>query len=87
MKPLSNNIVVRPIEEKQSSIIVTTTEDVSNKGEIVAMGPGKQIEPGTFLPMEVNIGDKIIHSTAFRRVDVDGEKLLVMAEDNIIVVI
>lgn len=52
MKPLRDKILIKPLEEKASSLIVIPdNQEAPEQGEVVAIGP--QVS-------EVKVGDKII---------------------------
>lgn len=92
IKPLADRVVVKPIEEeekKQGGIIIPdTAKEKPQKGEIVAVGPGKIDENGKRIPMEVKVGDKVLFGKyAGTEVEIDGEQYLIMRESDILAVI
>ena len=60
LKPLSDRIVVKPLEaeEKTASGIVLpdTAKEKPQEGEVMAVGPGKVLENGTRQEMELKSG-------------------------------
>ena len=64
VKPLSDRVVVKPLEEgevkKGSIIIPDTAKERPMQGEIVEIGPGR-VEDGKAVPMEVKKGDKVLY--------------------------
>ena len=58
------------------------------KGEVLAIGKGKLLENGDVRPLDVKVGDKILFGKySGTEVNVDGEDLLVMREDDITAII
>ena len=58
------------------------------KGEVVAIGNGKILESGDVRPLDVKVGDIILFGKySGTEVNVDGEELLVMREDDITAII
>ncbi len=92
IKPLADRVVVKPLEEeekKQGGIIIPdTAKEKPQKGEIVAVGPGKVDENGKRIPMEVKVGDKVLFGKyAGTEVEIDGQEYLIMRESDILAVI
>ena len=67
LKPLEDRIVVKAIEEEQTTasglVIPDTAKERPQEGEVVAVGPGRFTEDGTTrVPMDVKVGDRVIYS-------------------------
>lgn len=92
LKPLADKIVIKPItqEETASGIIIPETVDKEKpeKGEVVAVGPGKLLDNGTRAQMEVKVGDKVLFTKySPHEVKSNGQELLVLSESDILAVI
>ncbi|MDD4290507.1 MAG: co-chaperone GroES [Patescibacteria group bacterium] len=93
LKPLFDNIVVKRIEEKEttkSGIVLPDTIDKEKpqKGEVVAIGDGKISDNGEKIPMQVKIGDKVLfRKYAPDEIKIDGEEYLVMTQGDLIAII
>ncbi|MDD3284334.1 MAG: co-chaperone GroES [Patescibacteria group bacterium] len=93
LKPIFDNIVVKKIEETEttkSGIIMPDTIDKEKpqKGEVVAVGSGKISLEGKTIPMELKIGDRVL----FRKyspdeIKIDGEEYLVMTQSDVIAIL
>ena len=87
MKPINDRVVVKPApaEEKTKGgiIIPDTAKEKPQKGEIVAVGPGKE---GNL--MTVQVGDTVLYGKyAGQELHYEGEDYLIMREDDILVVL
>lgn len=85
--PLHDRVIVKPAaaEEKTSGgiIIPDTAQEKPMRGVVVAAGPGKPDEP-----MTVKAGDNVLYGKyAGQEIELDGEKLLIMRESDILGVI
>jgi chaperonin GroES len=85
----ADRVVVRPepVEKKTSSgLIVAKSEfDVLNKGTVVQIGPGRTTKKNITIPVDVSVGDRIIFDCgAGIPVQIDGEKFLILKEEEII---
>jgi chaperonin GroES len=85
----ADRVVVRPepVEKKTSSgLIVAKSElDVLNKGTVVQIGPGRTTKKNITIPVDVSVGDRIMFDGgAGIPVQIDGEKFLILKEEEII---
>ena len=87
LKPLADRVLVRPIPEadKVGDIIIPEgAKERPQRGVVVAVGPGIR-EDGKLVRLDVKVGDKIIFSkTVFTDIEIGGEKLLIMRQDEIL---
>jgi len=92
IRPLADRVVIRRIEEEEAKkggiIIPDTAKEKPQKGEVVAVGPGRLDEKGNRMAMEVKVGDKVLFSKyAGTEVKIGDEEYLVMREDDILCVL
>ena len=77
IRPLNDNIVVKPDPFVQSGLIIMPEED-TRTGVVVAIGPGKK---GSRRPLMVSVGDHIMYSGT---IDQTFDGLLVMKDKDVI---
>jgi co-chaperonin GroES (HSP10) len=77
LRPINDNIAVRPDPFVQSGLIIMPQEDVRT-GVVVAVGPGKK---GSKRPLMVSVGDHVMYSGT---IDQEYDGLLVMKDKDII---
>lgn len=87
IKPLADRVIIKQAEAEektQSGIIIPdTAQEKPQKGEVVAVGPGKKDEPTT-----VQQGDNVLYGKyAGTEITVDGDEYLIMRESDILGVI
>jgi chaperonin GroES len=87
MKPINDRVVVKPApaEEKTKGgiIIPDTAKEKPQRGEVVAVGPGKD---GNL--MTVQVGDIVLYGKyAGQELQHNGEDFLIMREDDILVIL
>jgi len=92
VQPLADRVLIKRIEEEEQKvggiIIPDTAKEKPQKGEVIAVGPGRLDETGKRMPMEVKPGDKVIFSKyAGTEVKIEGEEYLIMREDDILAII
>ncbi len=87
MKPINDRVVVKPAkaEEKTTGgiIIPDTAKEKPQKGEIIAVGPGKDGNK-----MTVQVGDQVLYGKySGQELHYEGGDYLIMREDDILVVL
>ena len=92
IKPLEDRIVVRQVEAEQTTasglVIPDTAKEKPQEGEVVAVGPGRVAENGSRVPVDVEVGDKVIYSKfGGTEVKYAGEEYLVLSARDVLAVI
>ena len=87
LKPINDRVVVNPApadaKTKGGIIIPDTAKEKPQKGKVVAVGPGKDGEKLT-----VKKGDTVLYGKyAGQELQYDGDDLLIMREDDILVIL
>ena len=89
--PLADRVVVKPLEQesktKSGIIIPDTAKEKSQKGKIIAKGPGKY-EDGKLVPLSVKIGDTVLYKEyGGDEMKLDGENVMILKEEDILAII
>ncbi len=92
VKPLADRIVVKPLEAEEKTkggiIIPDNAKEKPQKGEVVAVGPGKIADDGKKITMELKPGDKVLYGKySGTEVTVDGQEYLIVKESDVLAVI
>ena len=66
IRPLSDRIVIKVIDDTEQTsggiFIPDSAKEKPQKGEVIAVGPGKTLEDGKREEMEVKVGDVVLFS-------------------------
>lgn len=90
LKPLHDHVIVKPITENEmtkSGLVLPDTIDKEKpeKGEVVAVGPGKLLDNGQRAAMSVKVGDKVMFKKySPDEIKVDGVEYLIISEGDIL---
>ena len=89
IKPMSDRIIIRPTEQEdmtQSGIILPdTAKERPQEGEVLAVGPGRYLDNGKRLEMEIKAGDKVIYSKyAGTEIEADDGELLLLGSNDVL---
>ena len=91
LKPLYNRVVVKPLrEEAKGGIILPATADKEKpeRGEVMAVGPGKLLDNGQRAPIDVKVGDKVVFKKySPDEIKVDEEEYLILEDTDIMAVL
>src|ERR1700745_1701931 len=87
-RPLHDRVVVKRIDAEEKSaggiIIPDTAKEKPQQGEVVAVGPGGRDETGTLIPIDLNLGDRVLFGKwSGNEVKLDGEEYLIMKESDV----
>ena len=92
LRPLGDRVVVKPKpkDEMTSSGIVLpdTASDKPQEGSVVSVGPGRVLDNGKRVEMEVKAGDKVLFAKyAGSEVKLDSEDYLVIRESDLLAIV
>lgn len=92
LRPLHDKVLVKRTEEDETSsggiILSAAAKEKPSQGEVISVGPGKKLESGDLLPVNVKAGDTVIFGQyGGNEVKLDGEDYLILSESDIFGVI
>ena len=87
-RPLHDRVVVKRIEAEEKTtggiIIPDTAKEKPSQGEVIAVGPGGRDESGQLIPIDVQVGDRVLFGKwSGTEVKIDSQELLIMKESDI----
>jgi chaperonin GroES len=87
-RPLHDRVVVKRIDAEEKTaggiIIPDTAKEKPSQGEVVAVGPGGRDETGKLVPLDLQVGDRVLFGKwSGTEVKIDGKELLIMKESDI----
>jgi chaperonin GroES len=86
-RPLHDRVVVKRIEAEEKTaggiIIPDTAKEKPQQGEVVAVGPGGRDEAGKLVPIDLQVGDRVLFGKwSGTEVKIDGTEYLIMKEND-----
>lgn len=90
--PLGDKVVVKRLEAEEVTaggiVLPDAAREKPRQGRVLSVGDGRLLPDGTRVGHEVKEGDRVIfRNWSGTEVSVDGEKLLIMGEDDILAVV
>ncbi len=94
LKPLGERLVVRrhSAEGKTTGgiLLPDSAKNKPQRGEVLAVGPGKLVKDGTRRPLQVKVGDTVLFTAwagdEFKK-NSSAEELLLMREEDVLAVL
>lgn len=90
LKPLTDHLIVKPLvkEEKFGIVLPEDAKEKAEKGQVVAVGPGRILDNGQRLEMSIKVGDNIMFKKyAPEEIRVEDEEYFVLSESDVIAII
>jgi chaperonin GroES len=92
LKPLGDRVIVKPKEKEdvtRSGIVLPdTASEKPQEGSVLAVGPGRVLDNGKRVEMDVKTGDKVLFAKyAGTEVKLDGEEYLVIRESDLLAIL
>jgi chaperonin GroES len=93
-RPLGDRILVKRLDEEKEQkttggiIIPDTAKEKPMEAKVEAIGPGRHLEDGKLLKMDVKVGDRVlIGKYSGTDVKIEGDEYVIMREDDVLGVI
>lgn len=89
-RPLGDRVLVEPVEQEETIaggalVLPETAKEKPQQGMILAAGEGRRDEDGERIAMDVKVGDRVLFAKyAGTEIKMDGKKLLIMKETDIL---
>jgi chaperonin GroES len=92
VKPLEDRILLKPMEAEQKTaggiIIPDNAKEKPQKGEVIAIGPGKTTDKGQKINMTLRKGDSVLYGKyTGSEITIDGQDYLILRESDVLAVL
>ena len=92
LKPLGDRVVVKPVEREEKTksgiVLPDTAKEKPQEGIVEAAGSGRILENGTKVPMELQVGDRVLYAkyagNEFKLEEID---YLIISEKDVLAVV
>lgn len=84
LRPLGDKVIVEVIDEPQTTasglVLPDTAKEKSQRGKVLATGPGKILDNGEREAMDVNVGDTVIFAKyGGTEMTIGGQDLMILS--------
>lgn len=92
VKPMEDRILLKPMEAEQKTaggiIIPDNAKEKPQKGEVIAVGPGKTNDKGQKIEMALKKGDKVLYGKySGTEITIEGQEYLIVRESDVLAII
>jgi len=94
LQPLHDRVIVKRTEAEAKTaggiLLPDTAKNKPQKGEVIAVGPGKQTKEGKVKPLAVKVGDKVLFTVwagEEYKDRVSTDEIVIMREEDILAVL
>lgn len=92
LKPLGDRIIVKPLEAEEKTaggiVLPDSAKEKPQRGEVKAAGPGKLLDNGKVVALEVKVGDTVYYSKyGGTEIKINGEELVILRQDDVLAVL
>ena len=92
IKPLADRVLIKPKEREETTrsgiVLPDTAKEKPQEGTIVAAGPGRVLDDGTRVPLDVKVGDSVLYAKyAGTEYKIDNVEHLIVKETDILAVV
>jgi chaperonin GroES len=89
LQPLGDRVVVKPLEReevtKSGIVLPGTAQEKPQEGEVIAVGPGRVLDNGQRVSIELKTGDRVLFAKyAGTEFKLEDDELLVLSERDIL---
>jgi chaperonin GroES len=91
LKPLEDRVILKPLEAQERTaagiVIPDNAKEKPQKGEVIAVGPGKTSDEGVRIEMTLKEGNQVLYGKySGDEITVDGKDYLIMRESDVLAV-
>ena len=92
LRPLGDRVVLKPVEREERTksgiVLPDTAKEKPQEGIVQAVGPGRILDTGTKVPMELKAGDKVLYAKyAGNEFKLDDVDYLIISEKDVLAVV
>ena len=89
IKPLADRVLIKPKAREETTrsgiVLPDTAKEKPQEGLIIAAGPGRVLDDGTRVPLDVKVGDSVLYAKyAGTEYKIDNEEHLIVKESDIL---
>ncbi len=92
LKPLGDRIILKAVSAEEMTaggiVLPDSAKEKPQEGDVIAIGPGSQLPSGKKVPMDVNVGDRVIYGKyAGTEVKVGSEEYVILRQEDVLAIL
>jgi chaperonin GroES len=92
LQPLADRVLIKPKAREEMTrsgiVLPDTAKEKPQEGTVIAAGPGRVLDDGTRVPMDVKVGDSVLYAKyAGTEYKIGNEDHLILKETDILAIV
>jgi chaperonin GroES len=92
LRPLGDRVVLKPVEKEERTksgiVLPDTAKEKPQEGLVEAVGPGRILDNGTKVPVELKVGDRVLYAKyAGNEFKLEDTEYLIVSEKDVLAVV
>ena len=92
IRPLGEKVLIKRLEAEEKTkggiVLPDTAKEKPQKGTVLALGDGKQLDDGSRAKFQISVGDKVLFASyAGTEIKIEGEQYMLMDESDILAIL
>lgn len=92
LEPIGDRVVIRVLPNEETTqggiVLPDAAQEKPQRGEVLAVGPGRRLDNGQLYPLDVAVGDRVLFAKfAGTEVKDGGQPLLILLERELLAII
>lgn len=92
LKPLGDRIIAKALEPEAKTaggiVLPDSAKEKPQEAQVIAVGPGNQLDSGKLTPMDVKAGDKVIYGKySGAEVKIGPEEYIILRQEDVLAII
>ena len=89
LNPLDDRVVIEPLEAEETTaggiVLPDAAKEKSQRGKVLAVGPGKLLDSGERSPIGVAVGDEVLFGKyGGTEIEIEGQDVKILREADIL---
>jgi len=92
LKPLGDRVIAKALEAEEKTaggiVLPDSAKEKPQEAEIIAVGPGTQMDSGKISPMDVKVGQKVIYGKySGTEIKIGAEEYIILRQEDILAIV
>ena len=92
LKPLGDRIIAKAVSAEEMTaggiVLPDSAKEKPQEADIIAVGPGMQLDSGKTAPMDVKVGERVLFGKyAGTEVKVGAEEYVILRQDDVLAIL
>lgn len=92
LKPLGDRIIAKAVSAEEMTaggiVLPDSAKEKPQEADVIAVGPGTQLDSGKTAPMDVKVGDRVIYGKyAGTEVKVGADEYIILRQDDVLAIL